>query len=170
MVEIQITIGLVVERWASASQWGSVTWRPSQVFAHPPEVAPWTRLGGTAATTRYYAGACTFTLYSTETANYRDNLASGSPQLWVVLRQLSDAPPIDIFALTADPAEGEAFTEPGIDVVEAVAMPGEIAALVAQFVSDHHVERVFEKRKRDKSQSKSYGPGGLHRGPPPAKT
>ena len=165
----EITVGLVVERWASASEWGSVTWRPSTVFASAPEVAAWTPLGGNAQTQRFYAGAQAIHLYSTETANYRDNLVTGTPLLWVVLRPKGDKPPVEVVVVTADPAEGEAFTEPGHDVVETVAMPPETAAIVAQFIADHHVEHVFEKRKRDKTEPKSYGPGGLDRGLPPVK-
>ena len=161
----QLIVGLVIERWASASTWGSVTWRPTTVFASVPEVAPWTSLGGNGQTSRYYAGAHSIELYSTETANYRDNLNSGQPLLWVVLRPQGDEPPVEVVAVTADPAEGEAFTEPGNDVVETVAMPPEVAAIVAQFIIDHHVEHVFEKRKRDKTGSKAHGPGGLDRGP-----
>ena len=161
----QLIVGLVIERWASASTWGSVTWRPTTVFASVPEVAPWTSLGGNGQTSRYYAGAHSIELYSTETANYRDNLNSGQPLLWVVLRPQGDEPPVEVVAVTADPAEGEAFTEPGNDVVETVAMPPEVAAIVAQFIADHHVEHVFEKRKRDKTGSKAHGPGGLVRGP-----
>ena len=52
-------------------------------------------------------------LYRTETANYRDNLATGAPMLWVALRPTGVEPPYEIFAVTADPAEGEALTEVG---------------------------------------------------------
>lgn len=162
----EMSVGLVIERWSSASTWGSVTWRPSTVFASAPEVAAWTPLGGNAQTQRFYAGEHAIHLYSTETSNYRDNLATGAPLLWVVMRPAGDVPPVEIVAVTADPAEGEAFTEPGNDVVETVTMPAEVAAVIAQFIADHHVEHVFEKRKRDKTVSKSYGPGGGDRGPP----
>lgn len=158
-------VGLVVERWAAVSTWGSVTWRPTTVFASAPEVADWTPLGGDGTRAQFYAGAHVVHLYSTETANYRDNLATGNPLLWVVLRPNGDEPPVEVVAVTADPAEGEAFTEPGQDVVETVAMPPELVEIVAQFIADHHVEQVFEKRKRDKTGAKSYGPGGLDRGP-----
>ena len=166
MAVLEITIGLVVERWPPVSIWGSVTWRPSTVFASAPEVAAWTPLGSTGDVRRYYAGPHTIHLYSTETANYRDNLASGTPFLWVVLRPKGDEPPVEVATVTADPAEGEAFTEPGHDVVETVAMPPEIVAIVDAFIAEHHVERVFEKRTRDKTASKAYGPGGLGLGQP----
>jgi hypothetical protein len=170
MVVVALSVGLVVERWAASSEWGSVTWRPVTVFAVAPEVEAWTPLGGTAVRQSFYAGVQTVELYSTETANYLDNLGTGTPLLWVVLRPRGDDPPCEIVTVTADPSEGEAFTEPGSDVVETVAMPPEIAAAIAEFVAVHHVERVFEKRKRDKTASKAYGPGGLGQpGLPPAK-
>jgi Protein of unknown function (DUF3305) len=165
MVEEHLNVGLVVERRAASGEWGQVSWAPVTVFATPPDVAAWTPLGSTASAARFYAGSIDVAVYSTETANYIDNLATGTPLLWVVLRAEGDAPPIDVVCVTLDPAEGEAYTEPGIDNVSTLAMPPEIAAYLAQFIAEHHVERVFEKRKRDKTKSKEYGPGGLGRGP-----
>jgi hypothetical protein len=167
MVQTELTVGLVIERWAPVSEWGTVSWRPTAVFASAPDVAPWTPLGGDATRRMYYAGAHPLTIYSTETANYRDNLATGDPKLWVVLRPQTDDVPVEVTAVTADPAEGEAFTEPGIDIVETIAMPPEIAAVIAQFIADHHVEHVFEKRKRDRQKIGGYGPGGIGRDGPP---
>ena len=88
-------------------------------------------------------------LHRTETANYRDNLASGSPALWVVLRLTASGASYELVAVTADPAEGEGFTEAGNDLVDQVPMPGELAGIVRQFIAGHHVERPFVKRKRD---------------------
>ena len=165
----EMIVGLVIERWAAVSEWGTSTWRPSVVFAGAPDVAAWTPLGGTGDRHLFYAGPQAIRLYSTETGNYRDNLGTGAPLLWVVLRPQGDQPPVEVVAVTADPSEGEAFTEPGHDVVETVAMPPEIAAIVAQFIACHHVEQVFEKRKRDKTVQKSHGPGGLGLGVQPVK-
>ena len=47
------------------------------------------------------------------------------------------------------PAEGEAFSDAGSNLVEAVPMPAEIAVIVDRFVATHHVERPFVKRQRD---------------------
>jgi hypothetical protein len=96
-------------------------------------------------------------LYRTETTNYRDNLAPGTPSLWVVLRPTGAEPPYDVVAVTADPAEGEAFTEAGNDLVDAVPMPEEMANVVAAFVAEHHVERAFVKRKRDRANPEALG-------------
>ena len=54
-------------------------------------------------------------------------------------------------------AEGEAFTEAGTDLVEAVPMPSAIAATVAAFVAEHHVERTFHKRARDRADPEALG-------------
>src|SRR5262249_55111692 len=90
-------------------------------------------------------------LYRTETAHYRDNLASGAPSLWIALRPTGVEPPYDIVAVTADPAEGESFTQVGDDVVEAGPKPNAGLEIVAAFVAEHHVERQFFKRKRDRA-------------------
>ena len=69
-------------------------------------------------------GAAEIELYRTETTNYRDNLASGAPLLWVALRPTGVEPPYEIVAVTADPAEGEALTEAGNDLVDVGADAG----------------------------------------------
>jgi hypothetical protein len=51
--------------------------------------------------------------------------------------------------ITADPAEGEAMTQNGDLLVEAVTMPDALRLWLEGFVRRHHVERPFHKRKRD---------------------
>ena len=67
----------------------------------------------------------------------------------MVLRPTGSEPPYDVLAVTADPAEGEAFTEAGNDLVDTVPMPGPILQVLEAFVAEHHVERPFFKRQRD---------------------
>ena len=83
----------------------------------------------------FYAGQAVIELHRTETTNYRDNLASGAPALWVAMRPAASDPPYEILAVTADPAEGEAFTDAGSNLVEAVPMPSDIVEIVARFVA-----------------------------------
>ena len=89
--------------------------------------------------------------------NYRDNLASGAPALWVVLRESGTEPPYQVYLVTADPAEGEAMTETGSDLVETVPMPDAIRDRLAAFVAEHHVEHAFVKRKRDRANPEALG-------------
>jgi hypothetical protein len=118
------------------------------VFAGNPSAAPWTPLAVEAETTLFFAGEAVIELHRTETAKYRDNLASGAPALWVALRPVTSERPYEILAVTADPAEGEALTDAGSNLVEAVPMPPDVAEIVARFIAEHHVERPFLKRQR----------------------
>lgn len=155
MIEERLTVGLVVERREHSGPWGGVTWRPVAIFPTPPDVESWTSLGIFGHAQRYYAGAYDIMLYSTDTANYRDNLEAADAKLWVVLRAEGREPPIEVVTVTADPAEGEANTEAGSNVVETVAMPADVAGFIAQFIADHHVERPAYKRQRDRKHGKS---------------
>lgn len=142
-------VGVVVERHKATSPWVDYVWRPAAVLSGVPAAAPWTPLGTAGDTTSFYAGTATIALHRTETANYISNLSSGAPQLWVVLRPTNGDPPYEVLAVIADPAEGEAFTEAGNDLVDTVPMPADIKAALEAFIADHHVERAFYKRQRD---------------------
>jgi hypothetical protein len=146
---VSIPVGVVVERHKAASPWLDFVWRPVSVLSGIPAAAPWTPLGDAGGTATYYAGTATVELYRTETANYIDNLSTGAPLLWVSLRPTDGEPPYEVLAVTADPAEGEAFTEAGNDLVESVPMPSDIRATVEAFIAEHHVERPFFKRQRE---------------------
>ena len=153
----RIPVGVVAERRKATSPWIDFVWRPAAVLVGEPEAKPWSLLGETKDTATFYAGPAHIELYRTETANYRDNLATGAPSLWVILRPTGIEPPYDVIAVTADPAEGEAFTEAGNDLVEALPMPREICDVLAAFVAEHHVERPFVKRKRDRANPEGLG-------------
>jgi hypothetical protein len=147
---------VVVERHKATSPWVDFIWRPTTVLSGVPSAAPWTPLAATGDTMTFYAGTAAIALHRTETANYIGNLRSGAPQLWVVLRPTNGEPPYEVLAVTADPAEGEAFTEAGNDLVETVPMPADIKDALEAFVAEHHIERAFYKR-----QQNSVGERGL---------
>ena len=166
MIEVQMTVGLVLERRELGGDWGGIAWRPITIFSEAPDVAPWTPLGGSKSAARFYVGAFPVSLFSTDTANYRDNLSSGAPKLWVVMRREDAEPPVSVLLVTADPAEGEGNTEAGNNIVETVDMPADVAGAVAAFIEAHHVERPIIKRQRDNRpfdvrwRDGSNGPGG----------
>ena len=149
---LSMPVGVVVERHKATSPWLDYVWRPATVLPGVPSAAPWTLLGTNGDKATFYAGAATIELHRTETANYISNLDGDSPLLWVVLRQTGGDPPLDVQAVTADPAEGEAYTEAGNDLVETVPMPTPIAEALAAFIAEHHVERPFFKRQRDRTE------------------
>jgi hypothetical protein len=121
------------------------------VLTDEPEVKPWAVLREQEEATLYYAGSATVDLYRSETARYRENLASGAPSIWIVMSPSEGAWPYAVAAVTADPAEGEAFTETGANLVEAVPMPEVLRDAIEKFVAEHHVEREFFKRKRSRA-------------------
>lgn len=151
MVREAAEIGVIVERRALKSPWVDHAWVPVAALAGAPAAAPWTVLHETAELTRYYAGATEMEFFGSDTGMYRDNLLSGRPSLWVLLRPTKAAPGVALHLVTADPSEGEASTEAGNDIVEVVPMPAEIQQRLAAFVEAHHVERPFIKRKRDRA-------------------
>jgi hypothetical protein len=153
----RISVGIVVERSKAASPWADFVWRPVAALPGVPDAQPWTPLEGDAETTRFYAGGAEVGLYPSETPRYVDNLASGTPSLWVVLRRTDDDPPYALFMVTADPSEGEAFTASGDDMVEPVPMPEAVQEMIAAFVAEHPVEETFYKRKQTRADPDALG-------------
>jgi hypothetical protein len=144
----QIAVGVVVERRKAASPWIDFVWRAVGTLPDAPDMQPWTTLREESDAVLFYAGSKTVHLHRAETSRYRDNLVTGSPSLWVVLSPAEGEWPYTLTAVTADPAEGEAFTEAGGNLVEAVAMPEMLRGVIESFVAEHHVEREFFKRAR----------------------
>lgn len=155
MAQERIEVGIVVEKRRLKGPWAEFAWRPVAVLPGAPATPAWTVLSQEGEATHYYAGALILELFRSDTGMYRDNIASGTPSLWVVLAESEDAPGVALRSVTADPAEGEALTEPGSEIVEMVPMPAEIAARLAAFVAAHHVEQTFFKRRRDRADTEA---------------
>ncbi len=156
----RVPVGVVVERRKAVSAWIDHVWRPVAVLDGEPDTAPWTPLSVEPDLATFYAGSAEIELYRSETANYRDNLASGTPAVWVVLRPTGVEPPFEVVTVTADPAEGEGLTQAGTDLVEPVPMPERIREFLAAFVAEHHVEQPFYKRRRDRADPEALGRRG----------
>ena len=151
MTQVSREVGVVLRRRLVDNPWIDHIWSPAAILESVPATAPWTVLSDETDTTLYYAGAASIELFSSDTANYRDNLAEGSPLVWVALRHQSGGPELELTKVTADPTEGEAIFESGTDVIGTVSMPAEIAAWIAAFVDEFHVEQIFHKRERDRA-------------------
>lgn len=145
---LRIPVGVVVERRRADSPWLDFVWHAIGVLPDEPEMAQWTLLREQEGSTLFYAGSATIDLYRSEAARYRDNLATGAPSIWIVLAPSEGAWPYAVSAVTADPAEGEAFTEAGANLVEAVQMPEVLYQAIEKFIAEHHVEREFVRRER----------------------
>lgn len=148
---LRIPVGIVVERRKATSPWADVLWRPVAVLGGLPDTPPSTLLSRDGDAETFYAGPGEIELHRSEADNYRRNLASGAPAIWVALDVTGAEPPYRIGTVTADPAEGEALTEPGQSIVEAVPMPETVREIITAFVAEQPVVPPFEKRERDRA-------------------
>jgi hypothetical protein len=149
---VSISVGVVVKRSKGASPWAEFQWSTASVLTGVPDTPAWTRLTDDGEYATFYVGAAEIELHRTETGNYRNNLMTGEPVLWVVLENTGVEPPWRLATVTADPAEAEAIAGLGNDqIVDIVPMPPVIEDAVAAFVAEHHIERAFIKRKRDRA-------------------
>jgi hypothetical protein len=79
----RISVGVVVERRKASSQWAETLWCPVAVLAGLPDAAAWTLVTEDGDTVTYYAGPAEIALYRSDAENYRRNLMSGAPAIWV---------------------------------------------------------------------------------------
>lgn len=147
MPEEVIRVSVMAVRRPPVTRWGAGELRPSAVVLQRLDAAPRTCLSRDTRGENWFLGARDLTLYSGDTAHHRDNLTSGAPSVWVVLRG-QDPARTEIVCVTADPYEGEGFASDLDLTVEAVPMPASLRDRVAAFVDAHHVEVAFKKRKR----------------------
>lgn len=146
-----IIVGVVAERSKGSGRWSDYLWRPVSVFTGAPDTPAWTKLSDDGERAAFFVGTAEIELYRSEAGNYRENLLVEQPLLWVALRPTSGDPPYSLVGATVDPAEGESWVALGTDLVDSVAMPRAVEAIVADFVAEHYVEQPFLKRKRDRA-------------------
>lgn len=168
MVVERMQVGVLVERRPAVSKWADWVWRPVGVLPGAPETPPWTVLGEADGVTTYYAGTAEIVLYSGETETYKHTIEGDTPSIFVVLRRGESESGWTLLLATVDSGEAHAHADSGDDLLEAVPMPPQVLDWTAAFVAQHHVERKFWKRKRDKvdPEALSTGRGGRRPGGP----
>jgi hypothetical protein len=153
-------ITVVVERRASNHAWQDHIWRPLGVL---PRTAgePGQVLASGEDWTQYYGGNLDIELYRGETEGYRTNLTQPTPVVYVVLRRNADAEILEFepFLATVCPYEAMSYSEDNDDAVEGVPMPREVAEWLQEFVTLHHVDRPFVKRKNRRHKDDEGGKG-----------
>ena len=155
-----IPVGVIVERVKAASQWADYIWRPSACWPASRTRRAMDRAGRRRRTHDILCRAG-----DRGAASQRDRELSRQSRIrhrrrcgWCCATPAANRPTRSI-SVTADPAEGEGITEAGNDIVEPVPMPDIVRDAVAAFVAEHHVERLFVKRKRDRADPESLGRG-----------
>lgn len=152
---IRLPVGVLAERRPGSTPWAEWSWRVVEVLEQTPPVPPWTVLREEAGRTLFFAGEAEVALHPTDTANYRDNLAATPPLVWVVLRPVEAEPGYALHLVTVDSGEAETCADSGADLLEALPMPPGLRAVTEAFVAQHHVERRFYKRRRDRADPES---------------
>ena len=147
MAQEAIRVGVVATSRPPVSQWGKRTARASAVLDVPPPLERGTRMRTEGEVWTIYLGDYGLRLHSGDTSHYIDNLRAAVPSVWVMM----DGDEVRL--VTVDPYEGEALAGDPERVIEAVPMPPGLAARIQAFVSEHHVEEVFEKRRRTRATS-----------------
>ncbi len=158
---VRIPVGVVIERRKADSPWIDFTWQPVSVMYGEPEAERWTKLSDSGEAATFYAGTVEVELHPSDTGSYRDNLSTGDPRLWVVMRPTGHEPPYDVVCVTADGSEGEGFMSAGNDIVDTVPMPEPVWAAIDAFIAQHHVDRPFFKRKRNRADPEAMSRRGI---------
>ena len=152
---LRIPVAVLAERRPGTTPWAEWSWRVVEVLEDAPDLPPWTVLREDAGCTLFLAGWSEVVLHPTDTSNYRDNLQADPPLIWAVLRD-ADAPPgLDLHLVTVDAGEAHLYADAGSALLESLPMPARLRMVVEAFVAQHHVERSFQKRTRDRA-----GPSG----------
>jgi hypothetical protein len=137
-----IRVAVVGVSHPPANRWAKRVLRPAAILGDVPMLGTGSTMAQQGDVLTVYMGDHAVQLHSGETRHYIDNLSAAQPSLWVA----ADGDRVQI--VTADPYEGEALASDTERVVEALAMPAQVAAQIRAFVAAHHVEEVFHKRKR----------------------
>ncbi len=151
--EITLMLGIVVEKRASTHPWAKWTWKPTAVFMDAEEDVHWKELVREENFIQYHAATLPLNLHRKETEALRLNLMLDQPELYVILQENDDHTSEFDFEpklVTASSYDAQDYLDTGDDIIEKVAMPETVAAIVQAFVEQHHVEEEFKKRKRDR--------------------
>lgn len=151
--EETIPLGIVITRRPGVTRWAKHSWRVTAVL---PGAGPgdWQVLQEQDGVVDYHAATLPVTLYRAETEAYRVALSNTPPIVYVVLRpnegEDSATRPYVPFLATASPFEAQDYADSAEELVEPVAMPPALIGFISRFVSVHHRDEQFRKRRRDR--------------------
>ena len=143
----QIPLGIVMERQKVENPWTTFSWRTVAAITGGPKLKRWQKMSYTDRSTHFFAGTLILQLHRGETEGYRVNLSQRNPSLYVILQNITEEWPKP-FLVTACPFEAEDYEISGEERTDRINMPEAISALVGHFISEHHIEEKFVKRKR----------------------
>ncbi len=155
-------LGIVLERREIDHPWQSFEWQPVAVIPGAPQTGEWRVIAEGEGYTRYHAGTLPLEIHRKETEGYRYNLVNNPPVVYVLLREDDEAEAgIEPFLVTVCPFEAQAYLDGDETMLEPVPMPDAVAAWLAAYVEEHHVDepRYKRKNKRLDPDAVGFGPG-----------
>ncbi|MCF6444233.1 DUF3305 domain-containing protein [Nereida sp. MMG025] len=144
-------IGVVVRRLPGVTRWAKHSWKAVAVLPGASD-AHWQELRRDGDAVEYHAATLSLDLHGAETEAYLHGLSAKDPSIYVIMREGESADPLDVVLVTASPYEAQDYTDSGEELVEKVPMTEGLLAWVQRFVTAHHHEEAFVKRKRDKKR------------------
>ncbi len=147
-------LGIVVRKSPGVTKWAGWIWRAVAVL---PGAAPanWKVLRREGESVEYHAATVDLELWRSETSAYQSELLTEDPSIYIVMREASgaaDEQEVEVVLATASPFEAQDYADTGEELVEQVSMPAGLRAWIEDFISRHHHEEKFIKRKRDKKR------------------
>ncbi|WP_246040537.1 DUF3305 domain-containing protein [Roseovarius arcticus] len=144
-----IPLGVVVRKSPGVTRWAKWAWRAVGML---PGAGPadWTVLRSEGGVTEFHAATVPLELYVSDTEAYAYELQTRQPSVYIVLTPDASVRgiPWKVTLVTASPYEAQDYCDSAEALVEKVAMPDGMQAWVADFVTRHHEEAAFVKRKR----------------------
>ena len=157
-------LGIVLERRDSDHPWETEVWTavavlPGAEVEEAGDGQEMRELARGEGWEQYLAGSVMLELHHAETEDYRFNLATDPPAIYVVLREdIVVEAGIAPFSATVSPSEAQALLDAEENFVEQVPMPPVIEQWLAAFVESYHVDQPHYKRKRTPHVGRDGGP------------
>ena len=148
----EIPVGVIVRKSPNKSPWLKWSWKPVGLLPGSID-QDWKLIRQEAGIFEYHAGSKTLELHRAEVESYKVSLAMEPASAFVIMErdELEDEDKeYSLHKVTASAYEAQDYSDSGEYLVEPVAMPPTLQALVEKFSDDHFDEKPFIKRKRDK--------------------
>ncbi|MBL4749910.1 MAG: DUF3305 domain-containing protein [Amylibacter sp.] len=149
---LSLPLGIVLRKTPGVTRWAKWSWKAVAVLPGAAQET-WRELRREGETVEYHAATVPLELWRTDTEAYMTELATRVPSIYVVMRHTIEPDAeyeLEVVLATASPYDAQDYADSGEELVELVPMSDGLIALIQQFITKHHVEEKFVKRKRDK--------------------
>ncbi len=146
-----VPVGVVLRRAPGVTRWQKWSWTASAVLPGAG-AADWREIRNEGDVVEFHAATVPLELHGADAEAYLHGLGSQVPSLYIVMRADGGDRPLEVVLVTASPYEAQDYTDSGEEIVEKVAMPPMLRAMIEDFVDEFYEEEEFVKRKRDKKR------------------